>query len=117
MNTVTQFRSLCRTLGPLRVAMAIMILLVIAATPWADGHVYTDDWRLLPSVVAPSIMMMLVFAIPLDLTMSWIFSIDGTAAERARQRIIRRTQIMLYLAMLAAWLPFILRVVDFWPLD
>jgi hypothetical protein len=100
-------------LGLLRSLLMSAAILVIAAAPFADGGEHLYDWRLLPSVVAPSVMMMLVFAIPLDITMSRIFMTDADLAEINRLKFVIRTEAVVYLAMLLAWTPFIARVLDF----
>lgn len=107
---------LLKRLGVLRSLLLTATLLVIAAAPFADGSVHLHDWRLLTSVVAPTIMMMLVFAIPLDITMARIFMTDASAAERARLAFAVRLEVIALLLMLAAWTPFIYRVIDFTPL-
>lgn len=103
-------------IGVLRSLLLLMTVLVIAAAPFADGTVYIRDWRIVPSVIAPSIMMMLVFAIPLDMTMSRVFMVDAEQAERDRLRFIVRLEAFALVAMLLAWTPFIVKIVDFTPL-
>ena len=105
----------CRRLGVLRSGLAFATLVVIGAAPFADGSVHMHDWRLFPSVIAPTIMMMLVFTLPLDITMSCIFMSDADAPERARLRSIIRFEAILLGLMLLAWIPFMLRVLDFSP--
>ena len=100
-------------LGVLRLLLMTIALVIIAAAPFADGPSHLHGWRLLPSVVAPSVMMMLVFAIPLDITMARIFMADADAAEMRRLKFIIRTEIAVYLVLIGAWLPFIARVLDF----
>jgi len=108
---------LLNRLGILRSLLLTATLLVIVAAPFADGGVHLHDWRLLTSVVAPTIMMMLVFAIPLDITMARIFMADASAAERARLAFAVRVEAIALVLMLAAWTPFIYHVIDFTPLS
>ena len=58
-------------------------------------------------------MMMLVFAIPLDINMARIFMADADAAEISRLKFIIRTEIAVYLVLIGAWIPFMVRVLDF----
>tara|TARA_R110002096_G_scaffold114361_6_gene248223 strand:+ start:3367 stop:3705 length:339 start_codon:yes stop_codon:yes gene_type:complete len=102
-------------LGPLRSGLAILTLMVIAAAPFADGTVHMHDWRLFPSVIAPTIVMMLVFTFPLDLTMTRIFMQDAEPDERRRLAGVMRFEGVLLVLMLAAWTPFMLKVLDFSP--
>lgn len=120
MNTVIRpgmLGQLVTRLGVLRCLLLASAALVIAATPFADGNVYLHDWRLVPSVIAPSIMMMLVFALPLDITMACIFRVDAAPAEKQRLGTVIRIEAVVYIAMLLAWTPFIVKVVDFSPLQ
>ena len=59
----------------------------------------------------------LVFALPLDMTMTRIFMADAAADERARLRLALRIEIGAYVAMLAAWTPFLLGVLELSPFD
>ena len=111
----TMLSKLAQTLGPLRAGLAIVTLVVIAAAPFADGTVHLDDWRLFPSVIAPTIVMILVFTFPLDLTMTRIFMQDAAAAERVRLRRVLRTEAVLLALLVIAWAPFLLKVLDFNP--
>ena len=104
-------------LGTLRSLLLLTAVACIAAAPFADGQAYLHDWRLLPSVIAPSIMMMLVFAIPLDVCMARIFMTDAAPGERARLGRAIRVELLVLIAMVLAWTPFMLKVMDFWPLD
>ncbi len=120
MNTAAHPGKLARLVARLGVLRALLLgsaALVIAATPFADGTVYIHDWRLVPSVIAPSIMMMLVFAIPLDVTMAFVFRADADNQERLRLDSVIRIEVVTYVAMLLAWTPFMIKIVDFTPLQ
>jgi hypothetical protein len=106
---------LLERLGTLRVLLLTGAVLVIVAAPFADGTVHMHDWRLLPTVVAPSLMMMLVFALPLDMTMARVFMADAGPAERARLGFVIRLEAAFYIAMLAAWAPFLIGVLEISP--
>jgi len=107
--------SVFKYLGPLRSGLAILTFTVIAAAPFADGTVHMHDWRLFPSVIAPTIVMVLVFTYPLDLTMTRIFMQDAAPDERRRLAGVMRLEVILLILMLAAWTPFMLKVLDFSP--
>ena len=102
-------------LGVLRSLLIIAAVFVVGAAPFADGSVYMHDWRLLPSVIAPTVMMMLVFAIPLDITMARVFMADADAEERTRLRFAIRVDVIALFAMCLAWAPFMAKVLDFSP--
>ncbi len=98
-----------RYVGVLRALLLIVTLLVIACAPFADGRVQSG-WMLGPSVIAPTIMAMLAFSLPLDITMTRVFMLDRPAPEQRRYRRILWLESALLLVMLAAWAPFILRI-------
>ena len=91
--------------------LVLSTVAVIAVAPFADGSVH-HDWRLIPGVIAPTVMMMLVFALPLDMTMAKVFMSDAPVAERERLRFAIRVEACALVAMLAAWTPFVIRVLD-----
>jgi len=113
----TRLNNWIKSLGTLRALMMLSALACIVAAPFANGTTYVHDWRLLPSVIAPSIMMMLVFAIPLDVCMAKIFMTDADAGEKARLTRAIYIEIVIMVALVLSWLPFMLKVMDLWPFD
>jgi len=103
---------LLRRLGPLRSLLLFVTALVILAAPFADGSTHAHDWRLVPGVIAPTVMMMLVFALPLDMTMARVFMSDAAPAERARLAFAIKVELAAYVALLAAWTPFVLGLLE-----
>lgn len=108
---------LIHDLGTLRTLLLASALACIAAAPFADGSAQLHDWRLLPTVIAPSVMMMLVFAIPLDVCMAKVFMSDAVAAEKHRLSRAIRAELVVFVLLVLAWTPFMLKLMDFWPLD
>ena len=97
--------------------MICLTLLVIAMAPFADGTTHIHDWRILPTVIAPSVMMILVFAIALDVTMMRIFMTDAEAAKRRRLKFLVRLQLGVFALLILAWAPVMSKVLDIWPFD
>jgi len=106
---------LFQDLGALRVVLVGCTLSLIALAPFADGNVHLHDARLLTSVVAPALMVIFVFVLMLDITMTRIFSIDTSPERRAGMRRAVRIEALALLALLAAWTPFLLRLFQVWP--
>jgi hypothetical protein len=106
-----------KSLGTLRQLMMLSALACIVAAPFATGTTYVHDWRLLPSVIAPSIMMMLVFAIPLDICMAKIFMTDADTREKARLTRAIYIELVVMVVLVLSWTPFMMKVMDFWPFD
>ncbi len=85
-------------------------LLVAGIGPFLDGIVDTTSWRIFPTVITPTIMLILVFVLPLDITMAMVFMADTRDAERQRLKLIIKLEIGLTLILMLAWLPFFLRL-------
>ena len=96
--------------GTLRLGLLTIALLVIILSFFADGNTYMHDWRIVPSVLAPSIMMMLVFAIPLEMTMTRIFITNAEPAEKRRLQHILKLEAIVYLLLIVSWTPFFIKV-------
>ncbi len=103
--------------GVLRGMLLLAALAIAAVGPFVDDTVHIRDWRVLPSVVAPSLMMILLFALPLDMTMTCIFMTDATGAERARLRGALRAEALVFGLLVLTWIPFMTKVLDLWPFD
>ncbi len=85
-------------------------LLVAGIGPFLDGNVDTTSWRVFPTVIAPTLMLILVFILPLDITMAMVFMADRRDAERRRLQLIIKLEIGLTIILMLAWLPFFLRL-------
>lgn len=105
-------RRLAAEFGALRLILAALVLLVSAAVPFSDGPAAYSGWRLATTVVAPTVFVMLVFVLPLDMIMSAVFMSGGNAAARARFRRIILAELALLAAMALAWMPFVLRLLN-----
>ena len=96
--------------GTLRLGLLAITLLVIMLSVFADGTTYMHDWRIVPSVLAPSIMMMLAFALPLEMTMTRIFLTNAEHAEKQRLKRILKLEAIVYFLLIASWTPFFITV-------
>jgi hypothetical protein len=84
MNILSKISQIFSDFGLLRLSLLALCFISIGLSFLADGTTHLHDWRLVPSVLAPSIAMMLVFAIPLDITMAFIFKSDSGELEKPR---------------------------------
>jgi hypothetical protein len=103
------------SLGTLRVLLMLAAIACIAAAPFATGATHVHDWRLLPTVIAPTIMVMLLFAIPLDICMARVFMSDSNDSEKARLNRAITIELTVLGALALAWSPFMLKLMDIWP--
>ncbi len=111
------FATLFRDLGALRAVLVACTVALIALAPFADGAVHLHDSRLFTSVVAPALMVIFVFVLMLDITMTRIFSMDTSPERQSGMRRAVRIELGLLLLLLAAWTPFMLRLFQVWPAD
>ncbi len=97
--------------GPLRLATAILcLMLALAATVGSGEH---GDWRYILAYSAPGLAVILIWALPWDILMARVTLLDATPPERDRYRTIRAFDLVLLLLLLASWGPFfVLQVRD-----
>ena len=112
MNALRKITQNSTDFGVLRLALISLCLVLIGLSFLADGVTYMHDWRLIPSVLAPSIVMMLVFAVPLDITMAFVFRSDSDESEKPKFNKIIRTELIVYCLLLACWTPFFLKILS-----
>lgn len=105
-------KSLTRDLGPLRVAMAVTVALLVIAAPFALQPTNPNGWAIWPTVVAPALFVIFIFVLPLDVTMTLVFRADKEGAERARLTRVLTTELVLIALLVAAWIPFVLGLLD-----
>lgn len=108
---------LVNDLGALRAVLVVCTFILIILGPFADGDVHLHDARLFTSVVAPALMVIFVFVLMLDITMTRIFSLDTSPERRAGMRRAVWIESLALLALLLAWLPFMLRLFRVWPAE
>ena len=97
-------------LGLPRTAMLLLVLVLCVLGPLNDGVTRTSGLGLLTSVVAPATMVIIVFVLLLDITMTRVFASDA-GEERKRQLIFAsRIESLELAALTLAWMPFALRM-------
>jgi hypothetical protein len=105
---VNQIRRAGAVLGPFRVALTFAAAGVIFCAPFAFGETHYHDWRIITTVVAPIMMVMLAFLLPLDMLMTRVFMAGSCATTIARLRKVMVAEVMVLVALIGAWMPFIL---------
>ena len=96
-------------MNPLRKILALVTVLIACVGPFLDGTADLRGWRIFPTVIAPAIMLILVFVLPLDMTMARIFLSDADDARRRELSTAIRVEAWLMLILLLAWTPFFIR--------
>jgi hypothetical protein len=93
-------------IGPMRLALALFTFILIGMAPFASEASFSG-WGVVVGTVAPSMTMIMLFALPLDMMMSRIFMTDTEGAERLRYRRILWLELFLMIALILAWRSFI----------
>jgi hypothetical protein len=102
-----------RTLGAQRVALTLLVLLVVIAAPIAYLSETTyDGWLALPTIIAPSLVPILFFLLLLDMIMSRVFMSNLEETGKKRFRYILMSHTVTLLVLIAAWLPFMLALLE-----
>lgn len=107
---MSRLRNLVSMFGALRVLLVIGVIALIVAAPFSDGPAHTTGWPLVRGVIAPTLFVIMVFVLPLDITMTLVFLSDRQGPERRRLRRIVQTEAVLFVAMLTAWIPLLMRL-------
>lgn len=92
--------------------LVIIVLLLILMGPISGGEARLAGFALVTSVVAPAFYVIMLFVLPLDITMTRVFMKEAQGTERARYGFIIRLELALFALMLLAWLPFILKLLE-----
>jgi hypothetical protein len=96
--------------GPLRLMLALLVLLVVLMAPAALGEMRLDWPMVVPTVVAPAVAPILFFVLMLDVLMTRVWMSSADEAGRARLRRAFRFDLAVTAVLVAAWTPFFLRL-------
>jgi hypothetical protein len=101
-----------RILGPQRTLLLTLVACVIAASPFAVPHTTASGWHFLPQVLAPVFAGILIFVLPLDITMSRLFQREATPPAARRYATIVRIQAWALGLLVVSWIPFVVRLIN-----
>ena len=107
---MNHLRNFLRSFGALRVLLVLGVVALIIAAPFSDGPAHATGWPLVRNVIAPTLFVIMAFVLPLDITMTLVFMSDRQGPERHRLRLIAQTEAVLFIAMLAAWIPLLMQL-------
>ena len=107
---MNHLRDFARRFGALRLLLVVTVAVLIVVAPFSDNPSHATGWALARSVIAPTMFVIMAFVVPLDITMTLVFMSDREGAERHRLKRIAQVEAMLFVAMLAAWTPLVLRL-------
>ena len=96
-----------RGLKPMRVALALVALVLVIGAQPPETRVVLHGWQMVPTLLMPVLAPLVFFGLLLDALMGRVMMIDVQGAERARYRSIVWTDLLLAVALVAAWYPYI----------
>jgi hypothetical protein len=96
--------------GTLRLMLIALIVLLTVLGPFSGGTVNFDGFALITTLVAPVMFAILVFVLPLELTMAAVFRSSASSEHRAELKRAMITETVLFAMMMLAWIPFILKL-------
>jgi hypothetical protein len=102
----TEFKSITRTFGPLRIALIILVLLDMLFRPVPGVQANYEGLHVISHLLAPVLSPILFMLILLDIMMAMIYRSDKQGEVRSRYLIIVIFELLLALLFFLYWLPF-----------
>ena len=99
-----------RGFGSLRLMLLGTVAALVALGPFSGGPVSFQGAALVTTLVAPVAFAIFIFVLPLDMMMTGIFMSDADASNRRRLKRVLIAEAALLVALVLAWLPFVLTV-------
>ena len=99
-------------IGILRLLLILLTGALSVIGLFAQPSTEIEGWPILFSIVAPSLMVMLVFTLALDLVMNIVFRLDSSIQERARLKIIIKIELSSLLLLLICWSAFTIKLFE-----
>lgn len=97
-------------LGPLRVALTTLVLLLIVLSLFSGMETNYDNWSVIPTVIAPILVPIVFFVLWLDVLMSKVFGSQATSEyDKKRHRLAVRVNITGVVVLVAVWAKFFSR--------
>ena len=104
-----------RRVGFLRAVLMLVPLLLVFLSPFAGGHVQTNGWPLVTTLVAPVCFVIFSFLLVLDMIMTRVFMSGSSDDEGQRLKLIIRSEALVLLILLASWTPFVMSLLQLRP--
>ena len=99
-------------IGILRLLLVLLTGALSFIGLFAQPSTEIEGWPVLFSIVAPSLVVMLVFTLTLDLVMNIVFRLDSSIQERARLKTIIKIELASLLLLLICWTAFAIEVFE-----
>ena len=99
-------------IGILRKLLILVTVALSVVGLFAQPSTEIKGWPILFSIVAPSLVVMLVFTLALDLVMNIVFRLDSSIQERVRLKIIIKIELSSLLLLLICWSAFTIKLFE-----
>jgi len=109
---ISTLKTTLREAGFLRLLLLALTVFLILVAPFAFAEESRSGWRLFTTTVAPALIPPMFFVYPLDMTMCRVRMDGASDAERARLKRQVWLNVWSMVALLLAWLPFFMRLLD-----
>lgn len=96
--------------GALRLMLMALTVGLIVLGPLSGGAVSFEGVKLLTTLLAPTCFVIVLFVLPLDMTMARVFMSGVDDTRRTELRRVITTEIVLFVLLVLAWLPFVLKL-------
>lgn len=101
-----------RQLGPLRIGLSAVVLLLIALSPFAGMETNYDNWSVIPTIIAPVLVPIVFFVLWLDVLMSKVFGSQAASSfDKKRHQLAVRVNLVAVIALIVAWARFYYQLV------
>ena len=100
-----------RDLGLLRQLMLGLVLLLTVVAPFSGGGDH-QGLAILINLVAPALYVMMLFILPLDMFMSYVFRAEQSGTQRVRMNHILQIELVAFIVMNLSWLPCIAKLIN-----
>lgn len=103
MKALLQF---WRYVGALRAMLYLLVLILAMSAVFSLGGTQKSGLMMFPTLIAPAIVPMIFFVIPLDMTMCSIMRSGRNESEQKRYRHLIFFDALAFALLLGAWYPF-----------
>ena len=92
--------------GALRAMLYILVLMLTVSALFSFGETHKSGLMMFPTLIAPVLVPMFFFVIPLDMTMCKIMMSDKSEQSRKRYKNMIWLDLAALAILFVAWLPF-----------
>ena len=104
-------KKLATDVGFLRVVHGLFLVLLMVSVPFAGGESARHGLAMWPTLIAPALVPIFIFVLPLDMFMAAVSRGGATEREVSRLNRVLKYDIVLLILLLLTWVPFFARII------